>query len=68
MIIGRTVTWGFIATGVLATGSAWAGTLPVAQPPAGDPLPDLTAGQLAAFERGRAQFDRDFVAGEGLGP
>ena len=34
----------------------------------GDPLPDLTAEQLPAFERGRAQFVRHFKPSEGLGP
>ena len=57
-----------IATGLLAVGSTQGGTLPSAQPRAGDPLPDLTPDQLDRFEVGKLQFNRDFVAGEGLGP
>jgi len=34
----------------------------------GDPLPDLTATELAAFERGREVFRRRFRPSEGLGP
>ncbi|MCA8953655.1 MAG: hypothetical protein KDE27_29350 [Planctomycetes bacterium] len=34
----------------------------------GDPLPDLTADELAAFERGRALFTKRFKPSEGLGP
>ncbi|MCR9244222.1 MAG: hypothetical protein NXI31_04265 [bacterium] len=34
----------------------------------GDPLPDLTAEELAAFERGRALFSKRFTPSEGLGP
>jgi CxxC motif-containing protein (DUF1111 family) len=57
-----------IVTGVLLTGPAQGGTLPAAQPPAGDPLPGLTPEQLERFELGRSRFDRDFVFDEGLGP
>lgn len=44
---------------------------PAPQPPSiqlGDPLPGLSAAELAAFERGRAQFTRRFRPSEGLGP
>ena len=34
----------------------------------GGPLPDLTADELAAFERGRALFQKRFKPSEGLGP
>ncbi len=34
----------------------------------GDPLPGLTAAELARFEAGRALFDRVFSIGEGTGP
>ncbi|HEB51720.1 MAG TPA: c-type cytochrome [bacterium] len=34
----------------------------------GDPMPDLTAEELAAFERGRALFTKRFKPSEGLGP
>ena len=34
----------------------------------GDPLPDLTAEELASFERGRALFSKRFKPSEGLGP
>lgn len=39
-----------------------------AGPKLGDPIPGLTASQLAAFERGRIQFSRRFTPSEGLGP
>jgi hypothetical protein len=61
-------TLALIATGLLSGGSAQGGPPPSAQPPAGDPLPGLTPAQLAAFELGKVQFDKDFVADEGLGP
>ncbi|MCK5943648.1 MAG: c-type cytochrome [Planctomycetes bacterium] len=34
----------------------------------GDPMPDLTAAELATFERGRVLFERRFKPSEGLGP
>lgn len=34
----------------------------------GDPLPDLTPEELAAFKRGRKVFKRQFKPSEGLGP
>ena len=34
----------------------------------GAPLPGLTAGELLEFQAGRALFEREFAAGEGLGP
>ncbi len=37
-------------------------------PQLGDPLSDLTAEELAAFERGRALFTKRFKPSEGLGP
>jgi len=61
-------TLAIIATGLLSGGSAQGGPLPSAQPRAGDPLPGLTPAQLAAFDLGKVQFDKDFVADEGLGP
>jgi CxxC motif-containing protein (DUF1111 family) len=36
--------------------------------PFGEPLPGLTAEELARFEAGRAQFNRRYEAAEGLGP
>ncbi|MHC4102922.1 MAG: hypothetical protein ACYSW1_18810, partial [Planctomycetota bacterium] len=57
-----------IATGLLAIGSAHGGGVPTPQAWAGDPLAGLTPDQLARFELGKLQFNRDFVAGEGLGP
>ncbi len=38
------------------------------QPKAGEPLPDLTPGELARFIFGKQQYNRDFTPGEGLGP
>jgi CxxC motif-containing protein (DUF1111 family) len=61
-------TFALIATALPAGGSAHGGPLPSAQPPAGDPLPDLTPDELDRFELGKLQFNRDFVADEGLGP
>jgi CxxC motif-containing protein (DUF1111 family) len=37
-------------------------------PRLGDPLPDLTPDELAAFQRGRAVFTRRFTPSTGLGP
>ncbi|MFO1076218.1 MAG: di-heme oxidoredictase family protein [Planctomycetota bacterium] len=34
----------------------------------GDPLPDLTTEELAAFERGKVMFTKRFTPSEGLGP
>ncbi len=34
----------------------------------GDPLPDLTADELAAFHRGKALFGKRFTPSQGLGP
>ena len=34
----------------------------------GDPLPDLTADELAAFERGKLMFEKRFKPSQGLGP
>ena len=34
----------------------------------GDPLPGLTPEELAAFQRGKAVFEKDFKPSEGLGP
>ena len=36
--------------------------------PAGDPLPNLSATELARFHAGRALFDKTFTEEEGLGP
>ncbi|MDH3485347.1 MAG: c-type cytochrome [Myxococcales bacterium] len=49
------------------------GLLPPGVPPPqpgeiGAPIPGLDEGELAAFERGRALFDRDFSYSEGVGP
>lgn len=43
---------------------------PVPQPSLqlGDPLPDLTSDERAAFERGKALFSKRFKPSEGLGP
>lgn len=41
---------------------------PSAQGRLGDPLPGLTAEQLAAFARGKVVFERQFTQAEGLGP
>jgi len=41
---------------------------PVLQPRAGDPLPDLTPGELARFEQGLIDYKHDFTEAEGLGP
>ena len=38
------------------------------RPPMGGPIDGLTASELAAFERGRAVFERRFTPGDGLGP
>jgi CxxC motif-containing protein (DUF1111 family) len=37
-------------------------------PGAGDPLPGLTASQMAAFEAGRTEFEESEEVGDGLGP
>jgi CxxC motif-containing protein (DUF1111 family) len=39
-----------------------------AQAGIGDPLPGLTSEELALFNAGKAQFERDFTPTEGLGP
>jgi CxxC motif-containing protein (DUF1111 family) len=59
-----------LATGLaLLAGCGGSGGLPPAGPPAlGDPIPGLTAAQLASFQRGRAVFERRFRPSEGLGP
>ncbi|MDH3623029.1 MAG: hypothetical protein OEQ49_04085 [Myxococcales bacterium] len=49
--------------GLLATGASLPGPGEV-----GAPLSGLDEGELAAFERGRALFDRDFSYAEGVGP
>ena len=36
--------------------------------PAGEPLPDLTAAELARFDAGRALFNKVYTPEEGLGP
>jgi CxxC motif-containing protein (DUF1111 family) len=41
--------------------------VPVA-PPAGSPLPGLTAAQITAFNNGRGAFNRDATVASGLGP
>ena len=42
--------------------------VPGRSPQFGDPLPDLTAEQLAAFEAGREEFESEETAADGLGP
>ena len=37
-------------------------------PQLGDPLPDLTDDELAAFQRGKVIFEKSFKPSEGLGP
>lgn len=51
---------------VALAGGAYGSTTP--QPRAGEPLPDLTQGELDRFLLGKVAFDRDFTPGEGLGP
>ena len=38
------------------------------QPKPGDPVANLTAGELSAFTAGKQQFDRIFQVADGLGP
>lgn len=52
-------------------GSSPAPIAPDPDPPAiqpGDPRPDLTAEELAAFQRGKVQFERRWQPSQGLGP
>jgi len=51
-----------------ATAPAVAEVVGVVGTALGDPLPGLTASQLAAFTRGRELFERTFVEKSGLGP
>ena len=65
---------------LLLTACSDSNTAPVQPPPPpppppvapaialGDPLPDLTADELAAFQRGREVFNRRFKPSQGLGP
>ena len=58
-------------TAAACNGKSSANAIIDPEPPAmqlGDPLPDLTAEELASFERGRALFSKRFKPSEGLGP
>lgn len=62
---------GFAATGALlliSAGIAGGGKVVQGPPPAGGPLPGLTADQLAAFDNGRQVFQRNESPPTGLGP
>jgi CxxC motif-containing protein (DUF1111 family) len=53
---------------VLALGACATQDQPAEPLRPGDPLPGLTADELARFEYGKAQFSRIFTVEEGLGP
>ena len=65
----RELSGGAITVALIATlGAACARGGDSVAAPAGDPLPGLTATQLAQFHAGRALFDKVFTPAEGLGP
>jgi Di-haem oxidoreductase, putative peroxidase len=51
-----------------ATSLATAGGPPTPQPKAGDPLPGLTAAELALFNTGKAAYSTSLTVEDGLGP
>ncbi len=56
---------GLVVGGATSTTS---GPRPLAGRKLGDPIPGLTDAQLAAFERGRVLFEKEWTPEEGLGP
>ncbi len=61
----------FVALALLAvtsTALGQSGSVRMAQPPAADPLPGLSSLERAAYDAGRAAYQRAFTAEEGLGP
>ncbi len=63
------VALSLICLGACSDGSTGAPTPPTTQGvKLGDPIENLTAAELASFERGRALFAKRFKPSEGLGP
>jgi hypothetical protein len=59
---------GLCALAVAARSPAAPAPAPQGGPALGDPIPGLTADELAAFQRGKQVFERRFRPSEGLGP